>query len=50
MELEHGGGVLKLQFGCLVHALLDHAGQLLCHGVTQAPQCLNVLLDIHSLH
>ena len=46
MELEHGGDVLKLQVGCLVPALLDHAGQLLCHGVTQVPQCLYLLLDI----
>ena len=27
--------------------LYPHAGQLLCHGVTQAPQWLNLLLGIH---
>ena len=33
VELEHGGGIVKLQLGSLVDALLDHAGQLLCHGL-----------------
>ena len=35
VELEHGGGIVKLQLGCLVDALLDHTWQLLWHGITQ---------------